>query len=159
MTARATALRTAGPFDPGLAVGADQDMWIRLALTGEVEFVPEVLTVVHETAGSLTKVYADRIDRYVLPMIERHIDRQRPRLSQGEIREIRALRYGAVGRHVYLAGSLARGAMLLLCAMLHGDRVTGNLWYLITASPPVKAVKRLMRIGVGCPKQSRKPTA
>ena len=158
VTARTAALSRVGLFDPGLPVGADQDMWIRLAITGEVEFVPEILTVVHETAGSLTKIYAGKTDRYVLPMIERHIDQQRHRLSRLEIREIRALRYGAVGRNVYLAGSLARGTTLLLRAMLHGDRVAENLWYLITASPPVKAVKRLMRIGVdarNCPGNPR----
>jgi glycosyltransferase involved in cell wall biosynthesis len=159
VTARAKALSAVGPFDTGLAVGADQDMWIRLAATGEVEFVPEILTVVHDTAGSLTKVYADKIDRYVLPMIRRHIEQQRHRLSRREIRAILGVRYATVGRNLYFAGSLVRGANLLLRAALLGHRVAANLWYLITASPPAKAAKRLARVGADTGELSRKSTA
>jgi glycosyltransferase involved in cell wall biosynthesis len=143
--ARTAALRAAGRFDTALAVGADQDMWIRLAIIGEVEFMPEVLTLVHDTAGSLTKVHADRIDRYMLPMIRGHIARQRHRLSRAEVRAILAERYAAVGRNLYLAGSLLRGAHLLLRAAALGHSVPANLWYLVTAAPPVKALKRQVR--------------
>jgi glycosyltransferase involved in cell wall biosynthesis len=143
--ARANALRAVGPFDTSLAVGADQDMWIRLALIGEIEFVPRILTVVHDTAGSLTKVYADKVDRYMLPMIRRHVAQQRARLSRREIRAILGERYATVGRNLYFAGSLTRGATLLLQAAFLGHRIKANLWYLITASPPIKTVKRLSR--------------
>lgn len=161
VVAHAAALRAVGPFDTGLAVGADQDMWIRLALTGEVEFVPEILTVVHDTAGSLTKVYAARSDRYMLPMIRRHVEQQKHRLSRREVRAILGERYATVGRNLYNAGSLARGATLLLRAMLLGHRVMANLWYLVTASPPVKAMKRLAgRQGTGASNDwSRNSTA
>ena len=143
VVARADALRGVGPFDTGLAVGADQDMWIRLALEGEIELVPAYLVLVHDTAGSLTKAYADRIDRYMLPMIRGHIDAQRDRLSREEIRAILGERYAGVGRNLYQAGRLVRGAGLLLRAALLRYQVAGNLWYLITASPPAKAIKRL----------------
>ena len=69
VVARLTALRDVGPFDTSLAIAEDQDMWIRLAMMGPVDFVPEFLTTVHDTAGSLTKVLAERADKYVLPMI------------------------------------------------------------------------------------------
>ena len=143
VVARTAALRDVGPFDTSLAVAADQDMWIRLAVTGEVEFVPELLTIVHDTAGSLTKVYADTSDHYVLPMIRGHVERQRHRLADREVRAILSERYAAVGRNLYSAGSLGRGSVLVLHAMLRGHRVIENLWYLITASPPMKATKRL----------------
>ncbi len=145
VVARATALRAVGLFNTGLLVGADQDMWIRLAIAGEIEFVPETLTVVHDTAGSLTKVYADRIDQFVLPMIRRHIDRQRHSLSRREIRAILGERYATVGRNLYAAGSLVRGGTLLLRAVILGHRVWTNLWYLVTASPPVVVVKQVVR--------------
>ncbi len=145
VVARTATLRAVGPFDTGLAVGADQDMWIRLALAGAIEFVPEILTIVHDTAGSLTKVYADRIDRYVLPMIRRHVEQQKHRLSRREIRAILGERYASVGRNLYVAGSLVRGGTLLLRAAFLGHRVWTNLWYLITASPPVMALKRQLR--------------
>ncbi len=145
VVARSTALRTVGRFDTGLAVGADQDMWIRLGIIGEIHFLPEILTIVHDTAGSLTKVYADKIDRYLLPMIRRHVAQQRHRLSRHEVRKILGERYATVGRNLYLAGSVICGASLLLRAILLGDRVGTNLWYLVTASPPIRAIKRLAR--------------
>ena len=49
--ARTAALRAARRFYTALAVGADHDMWIRLAIIGEVEFMPEVLTLVHRHGG------------------------------------------------------------------------------------------------------------
>jgi glycosyltransferase involved in cell wall biosynthesis len=142
---RSDALRRAGPFDVGLAIGADQDMWIRLALLGEVIFLPEVLTVVHDTAGSLTKVHADKADRYMLPMIRRHIEQQRSRLARSEVRAILAERYTTVGRNLYVSGALLRGVNLLLCATLLGHAVPENLWYLLTASPPARCLKRQAR--------------
>lgn len=145
VVARTDVVRKVGPFDAELPVAEDQDMWIRLSLAGEVEFVPEFLAIVHDTPESLTKVYADKLDRYVLPMIMRHIAQQRHRLSRGEVREILGCRYTSVGRNVYLADSVLRGAGLIVRAMLLGHRVPENLWYLATASPPGRALKRLMR--------------
>jgi hypothetical protein len=52
---------------------------------------------------------------------------------------------------------LIRGATLLLRAVLLGHRVTANLWYLITASPPLRAMKRLagrVTAGNDWPRQS-----
>ena len=142
--ARARALHQAGPFDTTLAVGADQDMWIRLALVGSVILVPEILTIAYDTAGSLTKVYADKIDRYMLPMIGRHVDAQRHRLSRREIREIWGERYTSIGRNLYAAGSFGRGAALILQGISHGHSIGSNLWYLLTASRPVRTLKRLI---------------
>jgi len=144
VVARRDALRAAGPFDTGLAIAADQDMWIRLALQGAVEFVPEYLTTVHDTAGSLTKVYADKVDKYVLPMILRHVERQRHRLTAAEVNRILGGRYTAVGRNLYQTGSVARGSALIVRALAMGHRVPENLWYLLAASPPARAVKRLV---------------
>jgi hypothetical protein len=144
VVARLSALRSVGPFDTQLAIAADQDMWIRLALTGAVEFVHDFLTTVHDTAGSLTKVYAHKVDTYVLPMIQRHLAEQRSRLSDKEVRGILGDRFTSVGRNLYLTGSVVRGTALILRAMGLGDQVKENLWYLAAASPPARAVKRLV---------------
>lgn len=145
VVARRQALQAVGPFDTRVAVGADQDMWIRLSLAGEVAFVREFLTIVHDTAGSLTKVYASKADKYVLPMIRRHIAAQRHRLSDAEVKGILGTRLTSVGRILYLTGSLRRGATLILQAVFMGHRVRENLWYLAAASPPARAVKKLLR--------------
>jgi glycosyltransferase involved in cell wall biosynthesis len=145
VVARTAALRAVGPFDIDLPVAEDQNMWIRLSMTGEVEFVPEYLTLVHDAPRSLTKVYADKVDKYVLPMIRRHISQQDARLSSEQVKAILGARYTSVGRNLYMTGSLVRGTALILRAMLLGDHVWENLWYLAAASPPAKAVKKVVR--------------
>ena len=94
VTARTAALSRVGPFDPGLPVGADQDMWIRLARSpARWSSFPRSSPSCMRPPAALTKIYAGKTDRYVLPMIERHIDQQRQhKLSRLEIREICALR-------------------------------------------------------------------
>ncbi len=143
VVARRAALREVGQFDTKLAVAADQDMWIRLAMLGPVEVVPEFLTIVHDTAGSLTKVHARKVDKYVLPMIEGHIARQRPRLETWEVRKVLGERFTVVGRNLYRAGSVIRGATLIMRAVSKGYEVPANLRYLVAASPPARALKRL----------------
>ena len=144
VVARRSALLAAGPFDTSLAIAEDQDMWIRLALIGPVDIVPEFLTTVHDTAGSLTKVYATRVDRYVLPMIRGHMQRQMHRLTADDVNRILGERYAAVGRNLYQAGSLKRGASLIMRAVAMRHNVQENLWYLAAASPPARTVKRLV---------------
>jgi glycosyltransferase involved in cell wall biosynthesis len=155
VVARTAALRAVGSFNTDLVIGADQDMWIRLGIIGDIEFVDDILTIVHDTAGSLTKVHASKIDTYMLPMIKQHIDQQRHLLSRHEIRHILGMRYASVGRNLYTAGSLPRGLSLILRAMLRGYRIRENLWYLATASPPARMAKQLLRRrGSGARRQS-----
>jgi glycosyltransferase involved in cell wall biosynthesis len=53
---RRDALRASGGFRPGVRYGQDRDLWGRLALSGSVAYVPEVLAIYHsETPDSLTK--------------------------------------------------------------------------------------------------------
>lgn len=154
VVARLAALRGVGPFDTKLAIAADQDMWIRLALTGAVEFVQEFLTTVHDTAGSLTKVYAHKVDTYVLPMIQRHLAEQRGRLSDADIRAILGVRFTSVGRNLSSTGSMRRGAALISRAVMRGDKVQENLWYLAAASPPARMLKTLVGHRGGVPQVS-----
>ncbi len=154
VVARMDALRKVGPFDTNLPVAEDQNMWIRLCMQGEVEFIPEYLTIVHESPDSLTKVYADKVDKYVLPMVRRHLDEQKHRLSPSEVKDILGTRFTSVGRNLYLTGSLLRGAALIFRAMMLGNQVKENLWYLLAASPPARMLKKLVghpsgRLGSG----------
>jgi glycosyltransferase involved in cell wall biosynthesis len=144
VVARTACLRQVGPFDTTLAVGGDQDMWIRLSLIGEVEFVKEHLTIVYDTPRSLTKTYARRAADFVLPMIERHIERQRTALSRAELRAIYGERYTYLGRNLYLSGNVLRGARFILRAIGTGTRVRENAWYLVTASPLARTAKRII---------------
>jgi glycosyltransferase involved in cell wall biosynthesis len=149
VVARASAFRQVGLFDTKLRVAGDQDMWIRLATAGEVEFIDEYLTLAHDTPGSLTKVHAKDEDKYGLEIIHRHIAIQRKNLSDEEIRHILCTRYTALGRNVYRAGRVWRGGRLLVKAIMLGADKGENLWYLATASPPAQLAKAMLRPKTG----------
>ena len=147
VVARASAFEQMGLFDTTLRVAGDQEMWIRLAVAGEVEFIEEFLTVAHDTPGSLTKVFGKNEYQYGLSVIRRHIAAQRARLPAEEIRHILRERYTALGRNQYGAGRAWSGGRLILRAIALGGHPRENLWYLFTASPPARLVKALRPAG------------
>jgi glycosyltransferase involved in cell wall biosynthesis len=147
--ARAAALAAVGGFDENLVVAGDQDMWIRLSLAGDVGFVNEDLVRVHITADSLTRRYAAREMEYTLPMVMKYLRSEKERLSPREIREALRRRFTAIGRNAYLHGRIAAGALLILRAVMLGYRPVENLLYLVSASPPARALKRRMQRGPG----------
>jgi glycosyltransferase involved in cell wall biosynthesis len=142
--ARRAKLLEVGGFDETLKISGDQDMWIRLALAGEVGFVPQVLVRVHDTPDSLMKRHGVREDEIVLPMIREHLSQLTSRLSRREIRQILGHRYAATGRNLYRRRP-GRGAALVLRGMLLGNRPLQNLTYLIWAAPPVIHIKMYLR--------------
>lgn len=145
--ARRSALEAAGPFDESLATGADQDMWIRLALQGTVVEVPEVLVNVFRQPDSLSNRYLDRTADYLLPAIARHTERLEPRLTRAELRHIWATRYASIGRLYYGAGHLRAGLGYLVRAVGHGYPPLETLLYVLSASPPGRRLKRLLGLG------------
>ena len=142
--ARRSALLKIGGFDESLRVAGDQDMWIRLALLGPVEFIPDVLVRVHVTEGSLTQRYARRELEFTVPMIEGHLDALADRLAVQERRQILGERLTQCGRDCYHAGGLRDGAWLLARAAWLGHERWANLWYLVTAAPPARKLKRVV---------------
>ena len=83
----------------------------------------------------------DKVDKYVLPMIQRHFDEQRNRLSRHGGARNPWHRFTSVGRNLYLTGSLARGTALILRAMGWAIMCKENLWYLAAASPPARTAE------------------
>ncbi len=146
--ARRDQLLSLGGFDRKLKIGEDQDMWIRLALIGNVGFVPESLVRVHERENSLSNWDLDEQLYYTIPMIERHVKALSGRLKESEIRAIRGERIGRLGRVAYARGSRLKGARMVLEAMFMGYRPLENLYYLVNASPPATFVKYWVRQGL-----------
>jgi len=142
---RASAFQIVGLFDTNLPIG-DQDMLIRLAMSGEVEFIDDYLTIQHDTPGSLSKRYSRDIDS-ILSIVKHYIEAQKLQLSAEDVRRILGERYTSIGRTLYLNGRLLRGAVLLVRAIASGAHRWQNLWYLVTASPPARFTKRLLHIG------------
>lgn len=143
--ARRTVFAQVGEFDETLPMAEDQDMWIRLASVGDVGVVLEPLVHVHDTPNSLTKTHALHIADWVMPVIERNLERLKSRLGENDVKRILRERYGALGRNLYISGAYGAGIRLLWRASLQGHRPFENLWYVITASPPMKAVKARLR--------------
>jgi glycosyltransferase involved in cell wall biosynthesis len=144
VVARRAKLLEVGGFDETLKISGDQDMWIRMALNGEVGFVPEVLVRVHDTPNSLTKRHGAREDEVLLPMIRDHLSRLTSRVSHRELRQILGARYAATGRNLY-PGRPSRGAALVIRGVLLGNRPLQNLTYLLWAAPPVIRIKMYLR--------------
>ena len=140
--ARRAKLLEVGGFDEALKISGDQDMWIKLALSGEVGFVPEVLVRVHQTSESLMKRFGAREDEFSLPMIRNHLSRLSSRLSKREVRQILAQRYATAGRNIYARGACGRGAALVIRGVLLGNRPLQNLAYLLSAAPPTIRFKQ-----------------
>lgn len=142
VVARRSTLLEVGGFDEKLTIAGDQDMWIKLAAKGNVGFVPEVLITVHETPGSLMHRYVRREAEFTLPMIERHIQTLRSRLTDKDIRYIRGRRWTAVGRNAVSRGEFKSGIGYLWRASLLGYEPLTNLLYVLTNLAPVRYLKR-----------------
>jgi glycosyltransferase involved in cell wall biosynthesis len=142
VVARRAKILELGGFDEALKISGDQDMWIKLALSGEVGFIAEALIRVHITADSLMMRYGGREDEFGLPMILNHLSKLGARLSKREMRQILGERYARTGRNIYYRGRPARGATLIIHAMLLGNRPLENLGYLLSAAPPMILLKR-----------------
>jgi glycosyltransferase involved in cell wall biosynthesis len=143
--ARRAQLLALGCFDRNLKIGEDQDMWIRLALAGDMGFAPESLVIVHEQKNSLSNWDLDEYFRYTIPMIEKHVRALSDRLTNSEIRKIRGERIGRLGRVAYARGYRLKGAGMVLEAILLGFRPLENFYYLMTASPPAALLKTWIR--------------
>ena len=144
---RRKALTAAGAFDTCLKVGEDQDMWLRLAIAGEIGYVDEALVRVHETPNSLSNgAFQDQLT-YTLPMIRRHMTAQRNDLSPREIKSILGNRLGRLGRSALGHGLARQGSLLILRAILLGNRPLENMLLLLRAALPVGWIKRVLQRG------------
>ncbi len=141
LVARRDAVVAAGGFDPDLPVAGDQDMWIRLAIVGAAGFVPERLVRIFMVPDSLMRRYPRGELDYLLPMIRKHIQEQRHRLTPREIRAILGRRYAVSGRNLYRKGYVWAGARLMVHATLLGSGAGDTLVYLVAASPMARWLK------------------
>jgi glycosyltransferase involved in cell wall biosynthesis len=140
--ARRADLVAVGGFDRRLKVAEDQDMWIRLALRGPIDFIDESLARIHMRPASLSSArFQDQLD-FTWPMILGHLKALAPRLGNREIRTIRAERLGRMGRTAYAHGELRLALGLVCQAMLLGDRPFHNVYHLAAAAPPIRWMRQ-----------------
>ena len=138
------ALLKAGGFDKGLKIAEDQDMWIRLAESGELGYVPESLVHVHERRSSLSGGSFNDQLAYTLPMIEGHITRLASKLSQREINNIRGRRFLRLGQLACHRGASKVGRSLIWRSILLGHKPWEGLLFLATTTPLALWLKQVL---------------
>jgi len=138
------ALLKAGGFDQGLKIAEDQDMWIRLAESGELGYVHESLVHVHERRSSLSAGSFNDQLAYTLPMIEGHIARLASKLSQREINNIRGRRFLRLGRLACHRGASKVGRSLIWRSILLGHKPWEGLTFLATTNPLALWLKQVL---------------
>jgi glycosyltransferase involved in cell wall biosynthesis len=143
--ARRSVLQAIGGFDQTLPIAEDQDLWIRLALAGEVGFVDDVLVRVHERPTSLSRAYKPQEPEIALRMALGHIARERGRLTRAELRHALGTRLAQNGRRLYAGGQRLRGLATLARAVRHGSPVWQNLRFVLTNAPGAAALKARLR--------------
>lgn len=129
------ALIDAGLFDVALRVAEDQDMWIRLAVAGDLVYLDRPLIVIHEQPSSLTggQPRIKLQQTYTLPMLHRHLARLNDRLAPAERRRILAERYARIGRGAYV--ETPRPALRFLAlGSFYGYQPLQNLIFSLTSS-------------------------
>jgi glycosyltransferase involved in cell wall biosynthesis len=144
VVARRELLLRLGGFNEALKVAEDQDMWIRLALEVAPAYVPESLVRVHVRHESLSAWRLGDQYTYTLPMVERHLERLRPRLAATEIKAIRGERLHRVGSVAMAQGDFLHGMSLILRSALLGYRPQHNMM-LLARLPVAKLANRLAR--------------
>lgn len=142
---RAALVRRVGGFDTRLLISQDQDLWIRLALEGEVGIIDDVLGKIHQVpTGHMTRNRHRSVD-IMLPMIERHVEAQAARLSKQEIDAILGVRYQTIGQDMFVLRQYGLGLKLLFKASLRQGNWLRNLFYVCHANPLGVEVKRRLR--------------
>ncbi len=122
-----------GGFDPKLPVGEDLDMWIRLAMKGEVGVIHQILVHVYDRPESLMKSCINGELEVVLPMIEGYLQRFKERLSSNLIQSIRGQRYFEVGCNMVYAGTYMGSLPLFWRSLGLGYRPIKSLINLLRA--------------------------
>jgi len=142
---RRQALLDVGGFDPDLPVGEDQDLWIRLAGRGPIGHLDETLVRVHDQPDGLTGLARGGGAVPILSVVHRNLRRYADRLERADRRAVLAERYTNIGRNQYVNGHPFHGLRLLCGAIAQGAAPWQTFRYLMTASPPARFAKRLLR--------------
>jgi glycosyltransferase involved in cell wall biosynthesis len=116
-----------GGFDPSLVVGEDLDLWIKLALRGEVVVLLEPLVNIYSRPEGLMRNTPGGEQAYVLPMLERHLASLRDRLTPSDYRATLGGRNLDFGYRMYCDGRYWESLAFFWRSFLVGHRVIKSL--------------------------------
>lgn len=125
--ARRTDIMDVGGFDRSLVVGEDLDLWIKLALRGEVVVLSEQLVNIYSRPEGLMRSTPAGEWTYVLPMIERHLAALGDRLSRSDYRATVGTRNFDFGYRIYRSGLYRESLTLFWRSFLAGHRAWKSL--------------------------------
>jgi glycosyltransferase involved in cell wall biosynthesis len=86
--ARRTQVLEVGAFNPAYPVAEDLDLWIRLALQGEVVAVPEVMVHVHVQPRSLMSRRRSEALACTFAVVQRYLNENRHCMTSAEVNDI-----------------------------------------------------------------------
>lgn len=137
-------MQKAGCFNPNLKIAEDQDMWIRLAASGELGYVHESLVHVHERRKSLSAgSFSDQL-AYTLPMIEGHIARFSEQLSSQEINSILGRRLLRLGQLAFHRNAPKAGRALIWRSISLGYKPWDGILFLATTNSLAQCLKQAL---------------
>lgn len=140
---RRTTLAASSGFNTELKVAEDQDLWIRLALTGPVRHLDQQMVRVYNQAGGLMDTTRGQIASITLPMVLRHLDSVGDRLTDRERRNILAERYASAARDNYRHNDLGSAVRLFGEAVKHGFPLSQAVRFVLSNSLPATIAKRV----------------
>lgn len=139
--ARRNLIEQVGGFRKHLLSGQDQDLWIRLALVGDVEYQSATYVHYYILNDSLSQRRLKSAVSDLLPVIEEYIDENREKLSDSEVADIMALRLNTAAKALYRGGDLVRGAGLFREAIRNGASKSACGSFVVKNSPPALWLK------------------
>lgn len=137
-------LLKAGGFNRSLKIAEDQDMWIRLAESGELGYVHESLVLVHQRQTSLSAGSFDDQMAYTLPMIRGHIERLASKLSHREINHILGRRLRRFGKLACQRDAPRVGRSLIWRSISLGYNPWEGLFFLATTNSLAQWLKQTL---------------
>lgn len=134
------------PFDPGLRVGEDRDLWIRLATNGTVGLVNSRQVIIRMSVGSHMARHAMLVMQDTMPMIRRHLARMGGLLSWRDRRRAIGLLHSQIGKSLEgVAGQYLRSARHLGLAILSGYRPFDCLRQILYTAPGFRGTKAFIK--------------
>lgn len=120
-----------GMFNDSLVVGEDLDLWVRIAHLGEVEVIHEVLVTILDRPQSLMKEnLLERLDTYVMPMIEGYVKAWDAELTAADKKNIIGQRNFDHACICYYNGDVKRSVAKFKEALRQGYRPIKSLSHL-----------------------------
>jgi len=122
-----------GGFSRDLQVAEDLDLWIRIAMRGEVAVIPEVFVHYYDYSGSLMKSKGEKTEDIIMSMIKKHIRNNQQKLTVSEIRYIYGYRYYEFGLQRFFRNDPAGAMSFFTKAVKERFLVVKSLQYILRA--------------------------